>query len=141
MRFTKNQLKKLGYPITEHYKVVEDYAHNASRLSQIVKGKFANIIDVIFTAKEGALNNLIDLQTSENTPPSVKMFIQNVMMADIPAVASAPDDETALDALIPRSVQTSAEIAPFVDFIKDKVCDIRQRLALQNVVKDVSSNT
>lgn len=128
MYFTDEQLLKMGYVPVPNSKIVEDYSHNRSRLNQIVKGKFANILDVIFTAKGGKLDNVLELLTSENTPASVKMFIDNVLCADLQSFQSAPDDDSALEALVPRSVQTQKEFAPYLDFVKERISDFRSKV-------------
>ncbi|AXF52799.1 MAG: hypothetical protein [Microviridae sp.] len=132
MYFTEKQLKKCGYPVVENCYVVEDYTHNRSRLHQIVKGKFSNILDVIFTAQGGKLDNVLELRTSENTPQSVRMFIDNVLCADIQAFQSAPTDEAALEALVPRNVQTQREFAPYLDFVKQRISEYRSKVNVES---------
>ncbi len=132
MRYTKDQLKSLGYVPVHNNKVMEDYNHNQSRRFAIVKGKFANIIDILFDAKDGYLDNLQTIQSSENTPIEVRMFIQNVMSVDIPSLKSAPDDDAAFESLIPRSVQTSSELAPYISYCKDKFSELRQKYSKQS---------
>lgn len=127
-RYSKNQLRSLGYGSAipfEHLNI--DLSKNVDAVSMvdIAKGKFANIIDVLYTSTDGSLDNSIMQYVNEDAPASVKSFVQNVLMVDVPALQSAPDDETAFNMILPRSISSSRELEPYVDYIKSLVSDAR----------------
>ena len=125
--YTDAQLKRMGFnPDNFNHPVCLPDSNKEDVLS-FVKGKFANVIDAIFTSTDGSLDNVLAMSVSEHAPQSVQTFIRNVLMCDVQAVQAAPDDETAFDTLIPRSAQSSAEIAPYLDSLRQIVSDARER--------------
>lgn len=117
-RYSDDMLKDLGYHYAwqdEHTFHHPDFEKNSSELESLVKGQFKNIIDILFDQKDGSLPNGLDIQVSENAPDSVKSFVRNILMCDVKSFQAAPDDETALACLIPRSAQSLPEIEPYVD--------------------------
>lgn len=132
-RYTPSQLRVLGYSddVESDSFVSYDVDKAIVERDAIVKGQFKNIIDVIFSSNDGSLDNDINSLVSENAPESVKSFVRNVLMCDVQAVQSAPDDDAAFEALIPRSVQSMGEIAPYVDFLRNTVADVYNRAQQQ----------
>lgn len=116
-RYSDDMLRDLGYIHTwqdEHtFHHPKDDAY--LEIERLVKGQFKNIIDILFDQKDGSLPNGLEVQVSENAPESVKSFVRNILMCDVKAFQSAPDDETALACLIPRGAQSLPEIEPYVD--------------------------
>lgn len=116
-RYSDDMLKDLGYlhtwqdDHTFHHPVDGSY----EEIERLVKGQFKNIIDILFDQKDGSKPNGLEIQVSENASDSVKSFVRNILMCDVKAFQSAPDDETALACLIPRSAQSLPEISPYVD--------------------------
>lgn len=118
-RYTKTQYESLGYdPTVIGTRVNFATEENAEVISGSVKGKFISVINALFDSKDGSLDNAVDKYVSENAPESVRSFVQNVLLQETQPLPSAPDDATAFDTLIPRSVSTMAEIAPYLDHIK-----------------------
>lgn len=135
LRYTPEQLRSMGYYCT-HFnnlvpKLTEDDILRIKNEQEFVKGKFAAAIDVLFDSKDGRLDNSIQQFVSESCPPSLRTFVQNVMLCDVRAVQSAPDDDTAFDALIPRHLQSSLELAPYMEFLKGKVSESLERIKSQ----------
>lgn len=126
-RYTLKQLRSLGYSGPDDGYPVCIASDNRDDIDAIVKGKFKNIIDVIFDSNDGSLQNKINDLVSENSPASVRMFVQNFLFQPVEALQSAPDDQSALDMLIPRSVQTSAELAPYISSLTKMVGDAIQK--------------
>lgn len=126
LRYTLEQMRNLGYqyPDSDHL-IVLDSVRNREELDEIVKGQFKNIIDVLFSSRDGTLDNVLAMSISENAPQSVKTFIQNVLMCDVQALQSAPDDDTAFETLIPRHAQTSSELEPYIESLRGMVSDAR----------------
>lgn len=118
-RFTPEQLFSLGYPAKA------DYSYRpSSRLDfikddmpLIVAGGFDNIMEIIFANDDGSIPNLLKVSVNENTPDSVRQFVNNVLSANITAFKSAPDDETAFDMICPRG----SSLEEYADFIKDSI--------------------
>ena len=91
----------------------------------MVKGGFANVIDLLFDSSDGSLDNCISKYVGENAPECVKSFIQNILMAPVQPLTSAATDDIAFDMIIPRSAQTSAEMQPYLDRMRSIVSDAR----------------
>lgn len=131
-RYSKQQLNSLGLSGQfNDQKILVDYEFDKIQTEKLVKGQFKNIIDTLYTSTDGSLDNNVRQFVSESSPSSVKSFIQNVLLCDVQSLRSAPDDETAFNCLIPRSAQTSSELAPYIDYIKSTI----------KVARSDSSNT
>lgn len=118
-RYTEKQLRSLGYPIYDECDTLE--WESRDRLDALVKGQFKNVIDVLFSSTDGSLDSNPASLVSENAPECVRIFAQNFLLKEVPAARCAPDDATAFDLLIPRSVSSRAELAPYVDFLTQEV--------------------
>lgn len=94
---------------------------------RIARGKFGQILDVLYDNDNGNLNNNLRSLVSENAPIEIREFVNNVLLCPIQALKSAPDDDTAFDLIIPRSKQTSSELQPYLDVMRKSVSDARQR--------------
>lgn len=118
-RYTESQYKGFGYNCSD-----EDYflpPQSREEQENIVLGQFKNIIKVLFSSSDGSLDSNPASLLTENSPEPVRVFAQNFLLKELPAARSAPDDDTAFDMLIPRSAQTSVELAPYVDFLKSEI--------------------
>ncbi|UPW41322.1 hypothetical protein [Sigmofec virus UA08Rod_4124] len=123
-RYSLNQLKSLGYCTTYCNNQVDLRTEDSrSKIQQIVFGQFKNVIDVIFSSSDGSLDFSPSSLITENTPDSVRLFLQNFLFQNVTPARSAPDDASALDMLIPRSVQTSSELVPYLNKIRSYVYD------------------
>lgn len=130
-RYTDKQFRSLGYD--PDYKARsfanQDAPESQSEINFL--SQFRNVLEVIYSSKDGKLD-YSPVQISENAPESVRTFINNTLMSDIPSIQSAPDDDTAFDLLVPRSVQTSAEFAPYRDKLINIVSEYRDRVSQNN---------
>lgn len=117
-RYTPSQHISLGYPLL-HRDCEVDFStpENLEAINNAVCGKFRNVIHALFDSMDGSLDNDIDKLLSENAPESVRSFVQNVLQHEVNALPSAPDDDTAFDYLIPSTLSTRQEIAPYLDKI------------------------
>ena len=86
-------------------------------LPLIASGGFDNIMKIIFENEDGDLPNLLTVQVNENTPDSVRQFVNNVLSANITAFKSAPDDETAFEMICPRGCSLEA----YSDYLKESI--------------------
>lgn len=132
LRYTPEQLRSMGYnhiylnDLTPRH--TEESLLRCKNEQEFVKGKFAEAIDILFDSTDGKLDNSIQKFVSESCPHTLRSFVQNVMMCDVRAVQSAPDDNAAFEALIPRHLQSSHELAPYMDFLKGKVSESLERI-------------
>lgn len=118
IRYSNKQLVSLGHSCVPPHTYVS--LDKDSVLSEIdtIKGKFKNVIDLIFNSKNGKLDNDYLNSISENAPEPVKSFIQNVLMSDVAAIPACSDADAALDCIIPRSVGSFSELEPYRDILK-----------------------
>lgn len=115
-RYTDAQLISLGYsPEVNKYSVCLLSSDAHIKRKQIVLGAFANVINVLFSSSDGSLDNNINSLVTENCPPSVRTFLEKFLCQPVKPLPSAPDAATAFDLIIPRSVQSSADLAPYID--------------------------
>lgn len=127
-RYTSEQLREIGVNLNfnEHCTYVDfDPVKARQEMDEFVKGKFKNIIDILYNSSDGSLDNDIDKYVSENCPESVRSFVQNVLLTNVQAFRSAPDDHTAFDTLIPRSAQSASEVLPFLSKMAQIVSESR----------------
>lgn len=102
----------------------------------VARGKFGQILDILYSSTDGDLDNNLKSLVSENAPVEIRSFVNNVLLCPLPQLKSAPDDDTAFDMIIPRNAQTSNEIRPYLDVIRDEVSAARERyLQSQNPSK------
>lgn len=125
-RFTKERLRCMGryvefYQDPDKPQFPDTFYMSDSDLDAITKGKFKEIIDVLYSSEDGRLVNNLNMIVSENAPESVRSFVRNVMLCDVQALQSAPDDETAFNLIVPRFMQDSADIVPYVDYIREAI--------------------
>lgn len=110
-RFSDETRRALGYrvlsPNEEYWNVDES---ESTQINDLVKGKFKDIIDMLYSSSDGSLDNNVEQYVSENAPLEVRSFVQNVLLQQIQPLPSAPDDETALATLLPRNVIGSAPL-------------------------------
>lgn len=126
-RYTPEQYKALGYSLAFcDHKACHCSADSLDEIQSIVFGQFKNVIKVLFSSTDGSLDFSPTQLITENTPDSVRTFLQNFLFQNVQAARSAPDDATALDLLIPRSVQTTSELAPYMNTISKYISDARQ---------------
>ncbi|UPW41329.1 hypothetical protein [Sigmofec virus UA08Rod_4104] len=123
-RYTAQQYKSLGYPVTESNAVpCPCTKQNREEIDDYVLGQFKNVIKVLFSSSDGRLDSNPTSLVGENAPESVRLFAQNVLLSNIPVMKMAPDDETAFDMLIPRSVQSRSELEPYVAKLREYVAE------------------
>lgn len=112
MRFTKNQLKNLGYNSYCDY----CFDFNESNPQSSVVGpsdyivqdeSFAQILDMFVGSFVDGLPNFINPDISESAPDSVKQFFAAFTNQVVPGLLAAPDDETAFDTIIPKDCSYS----------------------------------
>lgn len=123
-RYSDSMLLGLGLSPVGRY--LPDFVSKDSDLVEMLKwskGDFANIIDAIF---DGSHVNIFDKLTSSSTPAHVKEFINNFLMKRISVVPSHYNDDEAFDSIIPRSLQTSAELSPYLDKLRSLVQEARK---------------
>lgn len=87
---------------------------------------FENVINVLFSSTNGALDYNAYTNVTMDSPEIVKRFASAVLLQNIPAMRAAPDDETAFDLLIPRHAQSHSELAPYIDKLRGYVESARQ---------------
>lgn len=129
-RYSKVQFKSLG--LTDRFNdcVVSpiDKTEHEKQLS-FVKGKFANVIDLLFDSCDGSLDNCVSKYVGENAPECVRSFVNNILLSPVQALPPAGSDDVALEMIIPRSVQTSAEMQPYLDNFRQIVSDAQAAAA------------
>lgn len=89
-------------------------------LDEIVKGKFKDIIDIIYS-DPSSLCSKIDDYGSENSSPAVRSFIQNVLQIDVQSLPSSPDADTAFDTLLPRELYSRDGLDRYSDYIRSLI--------------------
>lgn len=115
-RYTDKQLISLGYsPKSDDF--VYDSCSQPEDMLVIAAGGFDGIMRVIFESDDGSLPNLLKVSVNENTPDSVRQFVNNVLSANITAFKSAPDDDTAFDMICPRG----SSYEQYADIIRESL--------------------
>lgn len=123
-RYSDCMYKALGYqPINHNYFVKVDFDFERQRIEKIVKGEFKQIIDLLFDSNDGSLDSNLNKYLSSNTPEPVRLFVQNVLMQPLQSLPGAPDADTAMDLIIPRSVSSSSEFAQYSNYVKGLISD------------------
>lgn len=125
LRYTPQMLESLGYPVKCCHEFPMDTNSEASKqfFEQMCKGKFKNIIDVLFNSSDGSLDNDFKEYVTSNAPVEVREFVQNVLMIPTTSILSAPDAETAFDMIVPRSVQCASQLRPYIDELRSQLAD------------------
>lgn len=119
--------------ITELDNVLPDsFFDSREKIDEIVKGKFKEIIDIIYS-DPSSLCSKIDEYGSENSSPAVRSFIQNVLQLDVQSLPSSPDAETAFETLLPRELYSRDGLERYSDYIKGLVTDKYNSKDKQNV--------
>lgn len=93
----------------------------ADDMSQIASFGFENVIKVIFESQQGDIPNLLDVMITDNTPDSVKQFVNHVLSTDIKSITSAPDSSTAFDLIWPKQFQDSSNLSVYTDSIRSYI--------------------
>lgn len=118
LRYSNDNLRSLGHScVPPHYDVCLNLDSVYAELDNI-KGKFKNVVDLLFNSKNGKLDNDYFSSVSENAPEPVKSFIQNVLMCNVASFTDCKDADAALDCIIPRSVGSYSELEPYRDILK-----------------------
>ncbi|WGL30886.1 hypothetical protein [Dipodfec virus UOA04_Rod_468] len=121
-RYTPLQYKSLGYYISDSDAIpCPCHEKNIEEVQDIVLGKFKSIINVLFSSSDGSLDSNPMSLIGENAPESVRLFAQNILLQNIPTMQMAPDDDTAFDMLIPRSIQSRSELEPYIGKLREYV--------------------
>ncbi|MDE5568266.1 MAG: hypothetical protein K2J12_07470 [Muribaculaceae bacterium] len=124
-RFTPRMMRSLGYPVRYNMPMGTMTKEQIKQQTALVKGRFANIIDLLFDSNDMSLDNAVSKYVSENAPEDVRMFVQNVLMCPVQSLAAAPDDDTAFEMIIPRHAQSQQEMQPYLDNMRQIVTDAR----------------
>lgn len=125
LRYTPEMLQSLGYSVDRCHDFPYDENSKASKqfFDQMCKGKFKNIIDILFNSSDGSLDNDFKKYVTSNAPVEVREFVQNVLMIPTTSILSAPDAETAFDMIVPRSVQCRSQLKPYIDELRTQLVD------------------
>lgn len=130
-RYSADMLRSLGLrpenTPSDDYEVKINCPYPSVDMVEIARGKFGQILDILYTSKDGDLDNAVKTLVSENAPIEIQSFVKNVLLCPLKALKSAPDDDVAFDMIIPRKAQTSTELMPYLDVIKNEVSAARQR--------------
>lgn len=105
-RYTPEILRSLGYP-TDTYNQPPMTVKEDIDLRVIAANGFEDIMRLVFTSSDGELPNLLKVRINDNTPEEIKQFVNNLLQINVPALQSAPDDETAFATLFPRANYTN----------------------------------
>lgn len=100
----------------------QSFFDSKEQLDLVTKGKFKEIIDIIFS-EPSSLCSKIDEYSTENSSPAVRSFVQNVLMCDVQSLPSSPDAETAFETLLPRELYSRDGIERYSDYIRGLVND------------------
>lgn len=140
-RYTPEMLNSLGYPDTTSEMPDESIANQVpADMEVIALGNFGNIIKTIFQTETSELPNVLRVAITDNTPESVKQFVQNILSCDIPALKAAPDDETAFDMILPRSCQSLYGKQLYTDHLKTAISRYRREYQATNSVTPETSD-
>lgn len=123
-RYSASQLESLGYDPSSQDHVPAVVSRTS--MNDIARGMIGEIIDVLYTSKDGRLDNALQSLVTENAPESVRSFVNNVLLCDVKALQSAPDDETAFRCLIPRHACTPSELKPYLADIGNFIAEHRK---------------
>lgn len=140
-RYSRSQFESMGLSDEFNGQSYDLLYRGNCDMKKIARGKFGEILDVLYDSNETSLDNNLRALVSENAPDHVKAFVNNVLLCDVPALRAAPDDETAFNCLIPRSAQTSRELAPYLDTIRSLISEKRADTSTSNQQQEVSSNS
>lgn len=118
-RFTPRMLNNLGFSVVYqgYYNHCSD--NSCNEVTNIVKGQFKDVIDLIFNSTDGSLDSDFIKLHNDSLPEVVKNFITNVLTVGVPTFKSAPDVDSALDLVVPRSVGSLSELNNYSSFLKD----------------------
>ena len=116
-RYTNKQLISLGYQPKQDDSIAEPLDPRNGDMVVVAAGGFDNIMKVVFETEDGSLPNLLKVSINENTPDSVRQFVNNVLSVNITAFKAAPDDDTAFDMICPRG----ASYEQYADMIRESL--------------------
>ncbi|UPW41307.1 hypothetical protein [Sigmofec virus UA08Rod_4258] len=126
-RYTSTQFRSLGYPDPEHFigsrELVDPFPEvSATEREMFAYGKFKSIIKVLFAESR---HPEFDALVTENSSPEVRNFVNNFLFKQIQCLPACSTDEDAFNSIIPRDVQTEAELRPYLDNLKQYISDYR----------------
>lgn len=122
--YTDEQLKLMRVNL-DHNSMSECPGFKGLPLNDIAMSKFGDVLRVIYESPDGNLVNDLQQFVSENSSPDLRAFVQNVLLVDIPSFKAAPDDETAFEMIVPRSLGSVADFQPFRNRILSLVSKYR----------------
>lgn len=128
-RYSEKALKNLGVPV--HSMNFNKVDKDDSRYIDMAIGNFKNIIDIIYSSSDGSLDNDISKLNSMNLPPEVKQFISSILSNETPAFPAAGTSDVAFDSIIPRSVQTTSELQPYIRRVQNYISERREQLKFE----------
>lgn len=138
-RYSVNAFRSLGYSEDFRNLNISLRDENAgSEISDFVLGQFKTVAKILFDSNDGGLDYNPMKYINDNSPEIVKRFAQQVLLCDVQAFRAAPDDDTAFDMIVPRQLQTSAELSPYLDKLKSYISD--QRAAAMSADTSVNSS-
>lgn len=106
--------------ITDQFPDLSEKSSISSGLGILFTRRFKNIIDAIYSNPNPVdLCSALGLSLSEHVSPDVSRFVQNFLLKPIPVAKGAPDNDTALETLIPNDCYTRSRIAPHLDHIEN----------------------
>lgn len=130
-RYSDSMLSSLGLrpenTPNDDYEVEINCPFPSVDMIEIARGKFGQILDILYNSTDGDLDNAVKTLVSESAPIEIQSFVRNVLMCPLKPLKAAPDDSAAFDLIIPRSAQTSRELIPYLDVIKNEVSAARER--------------
>lgn len=127
-RYSSAMRSSLGYSVdfsnVRHLRTSSLVA--SSRASELFSyGNFKGIILELFSdSRTPEFDNLL----TQNSSPEVVNFVNNFLFKEIQTLPPAVSDEEAFATIIPRSVSTDAELAPYLDKLRGVISEARSRL-------------
>lgn len=126
-RYDIHKIRKQNGIVELNNPIPETFFDSREKVDAIVKGKFKEIIDIIYS-DPNSLCSKIDEYGSENSSPAVRSFIQNVLQLDVQALPSSPDADTAFETLLPRELYSRDGLDRYSEYIKGLISDKYSKL-------------
>lgn len=125
-RYTPSMLRSLGYIFdfsSNRLLVIPDEVESRFQSEIFAYGGFKDIIKTLFAdSRHPEFETLV----TENSSPEVVSFVNNFLMKQIDFVPASSSDDEAFDMIIPRSVQSEAELRPYLDNLKQFISESRK---------------
>lgn len=124
-RYTSSMFRSLG--LTDEFNNSPDMPMASPE--QIAKdelfayGNYKELIQTLF--KDGFSYGDLHKIVTQSSDQGVVTFVNNFLFKSLPKLPGYPTDEDAFNSIIPRSVQTEAELRPYLDNLKQFISDYR----------------